>query len=44
LEKAWDVEDHIYYSITASFGIETYEAYLKWCSKAKKMLKQRGGK
>lgn len=44
LEKSLDVEDHIYYSLTASFGIETYEAYLKWCAKAKKMLKQKGGK
>ena len=32
-------EDHLYYYLTASFGVDTYEAYLKWCEKAKKMLK-----
>ena len=39
LEKAIEVEDHVYYLLTTSFGIETYEAYLRWCAKAKKMLK-----
>ena len=38
LEKAIEVEDHVYYLLTTSFGIETYEAYLRWCAKAKKML------
>ena len=38
LEKVLDVEDHVYFYLTASFGVETYEAYLKWCEKAKKML------
>ncbi|MCR5128077.1 MAG: hypothetical protein K6B69_08235 [Lachnospiraceae bacterium] len=42
LVKSSDAEDHI--SLTVSFGIETYEAYLKWCAKAKKILKQSGGK
>ena len=41
LEKSLDDEDHIYYYLTASFGVESYEAYLKWCVKAKKMLKRR---
>ena len=41
LERSSDVEDHFYYSLTASFGIETYEAYLRWCVKAKKILKAR---
>ena len=41
LEKSLDVEDHVYYSLTASFGVETYEAYLRWCVKAKKTLKRR---
>ena len=41
LEKSLDVEDHIYYSLTASFGVETYEAYLRWCVRAKKILKRR---
>ena len=31
-------EDHVYYYLTASFGVDTYEAYLKWCDKAKKIL------
>ena len=39
LKKNPDDEDHVYYYLTASFGVETYEAYLKWCDKAKKMLK-----
>ena len=38
LEKALDEEDHIFYYLTVTFGIETYEAYLKWCEKAKKLL------
>ena len=38
LEKVLDEEDHIYYYLTASFGVETYEAYLKWCAKAKRIL------
>lgn len=33
-------EDHMYYYLTVSFGIETYKAYLAWCSKAKKMIRQ----
>ncbi|MBR4557164.1 MAG: PadR family transcriptional regulator [Clostridiales bacterium] len=39
LEAKLDNEDHLYYYLTATFGIESYEAYLKWCTKAKKMLK-----
>lgn len=39
LEQLLDDEDHLYFYLTATFGIESYEAYLKWCSKAKKMLK-----
>ena len=35
-------EDHLYYYLTVTFGIDNYEAYLKWCTKAKKMLKQEG--
>ena len=38
LEKAPKENDHIYYYLTASFGVDTYEAYLKWCVKAKKIL------
>ena len=38
LEKVLDQKDHIYYYLTVIFGIDTYETYLKWCGKAKKML------
>ena len=41
LEKSLDVEDHVYYYLTISFGVETYEAYLRWCAGAKKILKGR---
>ncbi len=38
LEKVLDQKDHVYYYLTVSFGIDTYEAYLKWCKRAKKIL------
>ncbi len=38
LEKVLDEEDHMYFYLTVLFGIDTYEAYLKWCSKARKLL------
>ena len=38
LEQNLDEEDHMYYYLTVTFGIESYEAYLKWCDKSKKML------
>lgn len=41
LEKVLDNDDHVYFYLTVSFGVETYEAYLKWCGKAKKLLKER---
>ena len=40
LEKELDNEDHLYYYLTVTFGIDTYEAYLKWCAKARKLLKR----
>ncbi len=40
LEKVQDNEDHRYFLLTVMFGIETYEAYLRWCAKAEKILKQ----
>ncbi len=40
LEKYLDNEDHLYYYLTVTFGIDTYEAYLKWCAKARKLLKR----
>ena len=39
LKQNLDEADHLYFYLTVSFGIETYEAYLKWCKKAKEMLK-----
>jgi hypothetical protein len=41
LEQVLDHEDHIHFYLTVMFGIETYEAYLGWCKKAKKILKER---
>ena len=38
LSKVMDNKDHIYYYLTVSFGVETYEGYLKWCKEAKKLL------
>ncbi|PWJ71046.1 virulence activator alpha [Ruminococcaceae bacterium R-25] len=38
LRKKQDNEDHKYFLMTVLFGIETYEAYLRWCTKAKKIL------
>ena len=32
-------DDHIYFYLTVTFGIDTYEGYLKWCSKARKLLR-----
>ena len=40
LEHVLEQEDHIHYYLTVTFGIETYEAYLRWCNKAKKILKE----
>ena len=42
LEKVLDDGDHLNYYLTLSFGIDTYEAYLKWCTRAKKILMERG--
>ncbi len=39
LEKVLDEEDHIFYYLTVTFGIDNYEAYLKWCVRAKSLLK-----
>ena len=41
LEQVLDEEDHLYYYLTVTFGIDTYEAYLKWCSKTKKLLRNK---
>ena len=41
LEKVLDQEDHIHFYLTVTFGMETYEAYLRWCNKARKILKMK---
>ena len=43
LEKVLDQNDHLYYYLTVTLGMETYEAYLKWCDQAKTMLKSFDG-
>ncbi len=40
LEKVLEEADHVHYYLTVLFGIETYEAYLRWCNKAKKIMKE----
>ncbi len=40
LGKIMDNSDHLCYYLTVSFGIETYEAHLRWCESAKKLLEQ----
>lgn len=42
LEKIKDVEDaHLYYLLTANFGVRLYEAYLLWCEESIEILKER---
>lgn len=33
-----DESAHKYYLITVEFGVKTYQTYLEWCKKAKKLL------
>ena len=40
LSKALDNEDHLYYYLTVSFGVETYEGYLRWCDEAISLLEK----
>ena len=42
LSKVLDQKDHIYYYLTVSFGVETYEGYLRWCQEAKNLLSSKG--
>ncbi len=41
LSKVLNERDHVFYYLTVIFGIETYEAYLRWCSEAKRILLDR---
>lgn len=38
LSKVLNKRDHQFYYLAASFGVETYEAYLRWCAEAKQIL------
>ena len=41
LERIKSTEEaHIYYLLTVKFGIQTYEAYIRWCKEAKNQLKK----
>ena len=33
--------DHLFFYLTVSFGVETYEGYLRWCKEAKTLLTER---
>ena len=39
LKDQLNIDDHVCYYLTVTFGIETYGAYLRWCAKAKKALR-----
>lgn len=41
LSHVLDQRDHLFFYLTVSFGIETYEGYLRWCQDAKKLLVER---
>lgn len=38
LVRVLNERDHVFFYLTVSFGVETYEAYLRWCAEAKKIL------
>lgn len=40
LKDHLDDEDHLHYYLTVLFGINTYEAYLKWCREALRLLEE----
>ena len=41
LSHVLDQRDHLFFYLTVSFGVETYEGYLRWCQDAKKLLVER---
>lgn len=44
LESVCDEDStHLYYLLTAKFGVKTYEAYLEWCEQAKEVLRKQEG-
>lgn len=38
LSKVLEERDHLFFYLTVSFGVETYEAYIRWCKEAKEAL------
>lgn len=42
LSKVLNQRDHLFFYLTVSFGVETYEAYLRWCTEAKQILLKEG--
>ena len=38
LIKVLNEREHVFYYLTVSFGVETYEAYLRWCIEVKQIL------
>lgn len=45
LERIKDAEDaHLYYLLTAKFGVKVYEAYLEWCDETTELLDGMGVK
>lgn len=43
LDKIKEDEDaHLYYMLTAMFGVKVYNAYLEWCEEALKILNSKG--
>jgi len=34
-------EDHLYYLLTAKFGVKMFQCYLEWCKEANKLLKNK---
>lgn len=42
LETILDMDEaHLYYLLTAKFGLKVFDAYLEWCAEAKEMLNQK---
>lgn len=43
LETILNVDDaHLYYLLTAKFGLKVFDAYLEWCAETKEMLEVQG--
>lgn len=38
LSNVLEEQDHVYFYLTVSFGVEMYEGFLRWCKMAKGML------